>query len=146
VFNHAIAVRGSEQTRASDHLPVFADFVLGDGGPPPPPVAAVHILALLPNPGGPDEGHEEVTIGNGTAEEVNLAGWMLRDCAGNAFALTGSIPAQQQLTITMHEFSMPLNNSGDDVLLLDPQGRLRHHVSYTAAEAASGQVVRVDSR
>jgi Lamin Tail Domain len=141
VFNHAVAVRGSEQTRASDHLPVFADFVLGDGGPPPPPVVAVRILSVLPNPDGPDEGREQVTIGNGTAEAVDLTGWMLRDRAGNRFALTDSVPAQQQLTITMREFSMPLNNSGDDVSLLDPQGQVRHHVSYTAAQAASGTVV-----
>jgi hypothetical protein len=57
------------------------------------------------------------------------------------FALTGSVPAQQQLTITMREFSMPLNNAGDDVSLLDPQGQVRHHVSYTAVQAVSGQVV-----
>jgi hypothetical protein len=36
---------------------------------------------------------------------------------------------------------MPLNNSGDDVSLLDPQGQIRHHASDTAAQAASGMVV-----
>jgi hypothetical protein len=101
----------------------------------------VQILSLLPNPDGPDEGREEVTIGNGTAEEVNLAGWVLRDRAGNRFMLTGLVPAEQSLTITMREFSMPLNNSGDDVSLIDLQGHIRHHVSYTAAQAASGAVV-----
>jgi hypothetical protein len=141
VFNHASALRGSEPTRASDHLPVFADFVFGDGIPPPPPVVAVRILSLLPNPEGADEGREQVTIGNGTAEAVNLAGWMLRDRAGNRFALTGSVPVQQQLTITMREFSMPLNNSGDDVSLIDPQGQVRDHVSYSAAQAPPGQMV-----
>jgi hypothetical protein len=125
IFNHAVAVRGSEQTRASDHLPVFA----------------LRIRALLPNPEGPDEGREQVMLGNGTAEAVHLTGWTLRDRAGNRFTLTGVIPAQQQLTITMQEVSMPLNNSGDDVSLLDPQGQLRHHVSYSAGQAASGQVV-----
>jgi hypothetical protein len=55
--------------------------------------------------------------------------------------LTGLVPAQQLLTITMCEFSMPLNNSGDDVSLLDPQGQIRHHASDTAAQAASGMVV-----
>jgi hypothetical protein len=140
VFNHASALRGTEQTRASDHLPVFADFVFGDGGPPPPP-AAVRILSLLPNPEGPDEGREQVTISNGTAEAVELTGWMLRDRAGNRFALTGMVPGQQQLMITMREFSMPLNNSGDDVSLLDPQGQVRHHITYTAAQAQPGAVV-----
>jgi hypothetical protein len=122
VFNHASALRGAEPTRASDHLPVFADFVFGGAEPTPPTALAVRIISMLPNPDGPDEGREEVTIGNGTVEEINLAGWMLRDRAGNRFMLTGLVPAQQQLTITMREFSMPLNNSGDDVSLLDPQG------------------------
>jgi Lamin Tail Domain len=141
VFNHAGALRGSEPTRASDHLPVFADFFFGSAEPPPPPVVAVRIRSLLPNPDGPDEGREQVTIGNVTAEEVNLAGWLLRDRAGNRFALEGMIPAREQLTVTMRAFSMPLNNSGDDVSLIDPQGQVRHHVSYTAAQAGSGTVV-----
>jgi Lamin Tail Domain len=141
VFHHASALRGREQTRASDHLPVFADFVFGDGGPPQPPPVAVRILSLLPNPDGPDEGREQVTIGNGTAEEVNLTGWMLRDRAGNRFTLTGSVPSQQQLTITMGEFSMPLSNFGDNVALLDPQSQVRNHVSYSAAQAQPGPLV-----
>jgi hypothetical protein len=51
------------------------------------------------------------------------------------------VPARDQLTVTMREFSMPLNNSCDDVSLLDPQGQVRHHVSYTPAQVASGTVV-----
>jgi hypothetical protein len=141
VFNHASALRAAEPTRASDHLPVFADFVFGGTEPPPPPVAAVRIRALLSNPDGPDDGREQVTIGNETADEVNLVGWMLRDRAGNRFTLSGVIPAQQQLTLTMQEFSMPLNNSGDDVSLIDPQGQVRDHVSYSAAQAPPGQLV-----
>jgi len=41
----------------------------------------------------------------------------------------------------MREFSMPLNNSGDDASWIDPQGQVRHHVSYTAPQAPLGQVV-----
>jgi hypothetical protein len=115
VFNRAIAVRGSEQTRALDHLPVFADFGFGGSQTPPDFMAEVRILSVLPNPEGPDVGREQVTLGNGTAAAVDLMGWMLRDRAGNRFALIGVIPAGQQLTITMHTFSMPLNNAGDDV-------------------------------
>ncbi|HSF33091.1 MAG TPA: hypothetical protein VLK82_21805 [Candidatus Tectomicrobia bacterium] len=48
---------------------------------------------------------------------------------------------QQKLTITMREFSMSLNNSGVDVSRLDPQGQVRHHVSYAATQAQAGQVV-----
>jgi Lamin Tail Domain len=110
--------------------------VFGGTEPPQPPVVAVRIRALLPNPDGPDEGREQVTISNGTAEEVNLAGWMLRDRAGNRFTLTGVVLAQQQLMITMHAFSMPLNNSGDDVSLIDPQGQVCDHVSYSSGRGS----------
>ncbi|HSF30824.1 MAG TPA: hypothetical protein VLK82_10185 [Candidatus Tectomicrobia bacterium] len=55
--------------------------------------------------------------------------------------MTGVIEAQQQLTITMGKFSLPFNNSGDDVSRLHPQGQVGHHVSYAAAQAQPGQVV-----
>ena len=71
VFNHASVLRGSEQTRASDHLPVSADFIF-EGATSLPPVAEDSLAA--PQPHGPDEGREQVTIDNGTAEEVDLAG------------------------------------------------------------------------
>jgi hypothetical protein len=51
------------------------------------------------------------------------------------------IPTQQPLTITMRACSMPLNNASNDVSWLDPQGQVRHHVTYAAAQAASGTVV-----
>ncbi|HSF30410.1 MAG TPA: hypothetical protein VLK82_08060 [Candidatus Tectomicrobia bacterium] len=94
IFTHASALRGSAQTRASDHLPAFADFIFGPTEPPPP-VAAVHILSVLPNSDAPDEGREEVRLRNGTAEAVDLAGWMLRDRVYNRIGLAGLVPAQQ---------------------------------------------------
>lgn len=39
------------------------------------------MLARLPNPDEPAEGPEQVTIENGTAEEANYVGWILRDHA-----------------------------------------------------------------
>ena len=111
MFNHAVGVRGSEQLRAFDHLPVFAAFVFGERQPSPDPMAEVRILSVLANPEGPDEAREQVTLGNGSAAAVDLTRWMLRDRAGNRFALVGIISTGQQLTITIHTFSMPLNNS-----------------------------------
>jgi hypothetical protein len=51
------------------------------------------MLALVPNPDGQDEGREQVTIGNRTDDVVDLAGWILRDRAGNQFVLSGTIPS-----------------------------------------------------
>ena len=88
-----------------------------------------------------DQGNEQVTIQNLTDSEVDLSGWKLRDRAGNEFSLSEKICNNNTRTITMSTFSMPLNNSGDDVLLIDSQGKTRHQVSYPASEAGSGSVV-----
>ena len=124
---------------------MFADFVFGSAEPATESPFEVRIVSLLPNPEGQDKGHEQVTIGNFTASDVNLDGWKLQDRAGNHFELTGTIPANDTLLITMHKFSMPLNNSGDDVTLSNLQGGDMHHVSYSAADAQSGKVVTFDS-
>lgn len=140
VFDREVAVRGSNNNRASDHLPVFAEFVFG-ADEEPAPVLPVRITSLLPNPAGVDAGREEVTIGNFTGSQVNLAGWKLRDASGKEFALSGTVAAGARRTFVMASNSMPLNNSGDEVTLIDNTGAERHRVSYTQAQAQSGQVV-----
>ena len=119
VFDRPVAIEGTASTRASDHLPVFADFSLG--GPPIDPPAGIRIASLLLDPVGEDKGHEQVTIANGTSISLNLSGWILRDRAQNKFKPTGTVAANGSLTVTMTTHTMPLNNSGDEVFLIDPQ-------------------------
>ena len=61
----------------------------------------------------------------------SLIGWTLRDRAGNEFPLDsfGWLPAFQQVEFVMLEFSMPLNNAGNDITLLDNEGNVRYDVS-----------------
>ena len=141
VFDNIAAVEGNTNTRASDHLPVSAEFVFGTDAPDEPAAAGVRIASLLPNPAGEDAGREEVAIANSTQAPVNLSGWKLKDRADNAFALSGTIPVGGKLTIILTPNSMPLNNTGDDVLLIDPQGQTRHQVSYSAVDAQPGRVI-----
>jgi endonuclease YncB( thermonuclease family) len=101
----------------------------------------VEIIALLPNPAGPDRGHEEVTLANSTAEEINLVGWKLRDRAGNQFSLSGTIPAMSKRVIQMTDPSMPLNNDGDDLFLIDGSGAVRIRVSYSENQVAEGRQI-----
>lgn len=138
VFDREAAVRGSNNNRASDHLPVSAEFVFG-ADEEPAPVSQVRITALLPNPSGTDAGREEVTIGNLTISQVNLSGWKLRDESGNEFALSGVVAANSSRKFIMASNSMPLTNSGDEVTLIDNTGAVRHRVSYTQAQ--SGHIV-----
>lgn len=139
VFNGAVAVLGNNTTRASDHLPVFADFVFGAVGADVEG-ETVRITGLLPDPVGSDAGHEQVTLHNLTGGEVDLGGWKLMDRADNAFALFGTIPANATRTITMTAFTMPLTQSGDTVRLF--QGDVeRHRVSYDGSAVVAGQTI-----
>lgn len=142
VFDRPDGVRGNSNTRASDHLPVYADFTLtaespGGGGP----ATGIRIVSLLPDPAGDDRGKEQVTLGNFTGGAVSLAGWKLKDRGGNTYALAGSLNPGEKKTITMTQFTMPLNNSGDSVTLLDDQGQERDQVTYQASQVQQGKVI-----
>ena len=140
VFDREVAVRGGNNNRASDHLPVSAEFVFG-ADEEPETVSQVRITALLPNPSGTDAGRQEVTVGNFTDSAVSLAGWRLGDASGNECALTGTVAANSTRKFVMALNTMPLTKSGDEVTLVDNAGAARHRVSYTGAQAGSGQVV-----
>jgi endonuclease/exonuclease/phosphatase family metal-dependent hydrolase len=143
VFDDGIAIAGTSNTQASDHLPVSAEFIFEEE-PSNPPVG-IRIISLLPNPHGQDAGREEVTIGNFTTSQLNLQGWKLRDRAGKLFTLTGIVPANSKLTIIMTVNSMPLNNDGDEVELLDSQGVVKHKVTYSTSEVISGVPILFDN-
>ena len=49
IFDHEVAVRGNNETRASDHLPVSAEFIFDQPAPTPAPSGGVRVVALLPN-------------------------------------------------------------------------------------------------
>lgn len=102
----------------------------------------VDIAALLPNPQGRDEGNEKVIIRNRTARLVDLKGWHLRDLAGNRFRLSGWVDALGRLEITLNPPSMPLNNDGDEVLLIDATGVAVSQAVYGAAQVRSGEWIK----
>jgi endonuclease/exonuclease/phosphatase family metal-dependent hydrolase len=143
VFDYAVAVRGNSSTRASDHVPVYADFVFVAEAPTAPTTEGLRIVALLPNPDGSDDNHEQVTLENPSAQAISLDGWKLVDQAQNEYAFSGSIPAHSSLTITMNRKAM-LNNSGDTVWLVAPCGTEQPSVAYTSAQARSGATIRFD--
>ncbi len=143
VFDHEIAIRGGSLDMASDHLPVFADFVFGAdaGGRCELNQDGLRIAALLPNPVGTDAGREEVTLRNTSSTNINLAGWKLQDRAGDVYLLSGIVPTGGLLKIVMTEHTMPLSNSGDDVTLITPQGISKPMLSYTVSQADEGVVI-----
>ncbi len=103
---------------------------------------AVLIASLLPNPVGSDPGKERVTLRNTGTESVNLQGWFLQDLANQRVALEAVLEAGQDKEITLPAGQMPLNNSGDEVVLIDPEGKVRSKVAYSANDVNSGQPIQ----
>jgi micrococcal nuclease len=103
---------------------------------------SVKIVALLPNPNGTDAGNEQVTIVNSTNKLVKLQGWKLIDKAGNVYWLEGTVEPGKPLIVTMTDATMPLNNNGDDVVLIDADGVGRSKVSYKENQVRSGVTLR----
>jgi beta-lactamase superfamily II metal-dependent hydrolase len=101
--------------------------------PVAPATSAVVIQGLLPNPVGNDEQLEEVTLRNNAAALVSLAGWTLRDRSGMTWTLSGSLPAGQSRTFRRNGRPMSLNNTSDEITLLDASHTQRDQVSYSAS-------------
>lgn len=109
---------------------------------PYPPAVALSIASLLPDPAGPDAGFERVALANSGRETADLQGWVLQDRIGNQASLTGTVDAGQEKEIALPPGKVPLNNTGDEVALIDPDGNIQHRVSYTAKDVAPGEVIR----
>ena len=105
------------------------------------PPAALEIASLLPNPEGPDAGFENVTLRNMGVAVANIQGWSMQDRAGNRLALDGAIQAGQDWEIVLRPGQMPLNNTGDEVVLIDPDGKIQNKASYSASDVVSGRPI-----
>lgn len=98
-------------------------------------LAPLRIIALLPNPKGPDEGHEVITIMNVSPRRYELEGWKLADRSGGSVPLSGSIASGQVIQITPHADSdLRLSNRGDRVEIWDAAGALVDAVEYPALD------------
>jgi len=140
VFDGGVAAEGNDNTRASDHLPVFAQFRF-QGMSPGTPAGGVQLLAVLPNPDGIDRGNEEVHLSNNGADAITVTGWLLQDRAGNEFTITGTVPGNGMLKITLPAGKLPLNNTGDEVTLFNVAGDEVDSESYSKSDAKPGDVV-----
>ena len=107
--------------------------------------SAVRIDSLLPNPKGRDEGNEQVTLFNITGKAVSLRGWSLRDKQKNTYSLSGSIKPKGKLVVTMKNNSMPLNNDGDTITLLEGK-TIRHIFTYNEKQSGAGRVVKTNKK
>ncbi len=106
------------------------------------PQVAVRITSLLPNPSGADAGFEQLQLSNTGRVGVSLEGWSMQDRSGRRFALRGDIKPGQTTEITLQAGEMPLNNTGDEITLIDQHGKIMNAVSYSAGDVISGQSIQ----
>lgn len=98
---------------------------------PLPAAPPLRIVSLLPNPAGEDETDEEVTIRNIGTIAVSLSGWRLRDLADNLWPLDGvTLQPGEELRLRRNREALSLNNGGDRIRLLDPNGAIVHSIEY----------------
>lgn len=97
------------------------------------------ISEFLPNPEGSDTGNDNSNSGewielyNKGEEEVNLEGWQLDDEeeGSNPYTIKNkTIKAKEYLVFYRSETKIALNNNGDEVRLIHPDGKITSKVSY----------------
>ncbi|TKJ34600.1 MAG: hypothetical protein CEE38_17145 [Planctomycetes bacterium B3_Pla] len=112
----------------TDHFPVVVRLRCEDETQ----TGTLLIVALLPNPPGKDIDKETATIRNVSQQAINLNGWKLRDLSGKTWSLSslGMIQPGAEKTITRHGQPMSLNNDGDTIDLIDPDGDVVDSVTY----------------
>lgn len=110
-----------------------------------PPTAAtaqtyssgVYINEIVPNPAGSDEQEEFIEIFNSNSSDVDLSGWQLQDRAGTITTYTipsvTKIMAGGFLIFKRPDTKIMLNNDGDGVNLLTPNGKITDSVGFLNA-------------
>lgn len=110
---------------------------LARSSPENPILSGILIDELLPSPKGPDETEEWIEIFNQNSTEVNLSGWIIRDISGKTNSYTfpkGTIiPSYGFLVLSREKTKIVLNNEGDGLNLIQPDGKLFDTVTYKNA-------------
>jgi len=104
---------------------------------------------ILPSPEGPDEKEEWIEIFNQNNFEVDLSGWQIADTEGKTtifiFSTGTKISAKGFLVLSRPTTKITLNNDGDGLNLIQPDGKIIDSVTYK--KAPQGQSFnRIDSK
>lgn len=106
---------------------------------------ALRIVSLIPDPVGDDFSSEQITFRNVGIADINLAGWRVRDLAGNVWELDGlaSIATNADKQLLRNGAPMSLNNGGDEIELVAPDGTVVQSVTYS--QVSTGEVVTANA-
>lgn len=94
------------------------------------------ISEIFPNPEGPDEGNEFITICNNTTSSINLSDYLLDDSkdGSDPHQMEGALYSTECKTITDNESEITLNNSEDSVRIINQEGNVISEISYENPE------------
>jgi hypothetical protein len=96
------------------------------------------INEVLPSPTGSDLTDEWIEIFNPNNFEFNLSGWKIQDTIGKIktyiFPKGTKILAKGFLVLKRPESKITLNNDGDGLKLIDPEGKTIDEISYQKAQ------------
>lgn len=87
----------------------------------------LELSELFPNPASPqtDSADEFIELFNPTAKEIDLSGWKLKDESGVVYIIKGkTIAATGWMSISVIDSKITLNNTGDSVQLINPNGEV----------------------
>lgn len=95
------------------------------------------INEFLPNPEGDDAAGEFIELFNPSMQAVDLSGWQLDDAIAGSKVYTipsgTSLAAHAYAVFTREQTGIALNNTGDDVHLLDPNGTVQVRADYSGS-------------
>jgi endonuclease YncB( thermonuclease family) len=128
-------------TRRPEQFVILPDPSPNPVPPAPAPVAgSVVVVAALPDPVGPDQGAETVTLLDTLAVAIDLTGWTLVDAAGGRQPLDGSIGAGETRVFRLGT-ALALGNGGDTLTLVDAKGVTVDRVEYRATQVRPGRTI-----
>jgi len=97
----------------------------------------LRLSELYPNTGGNDVTHEFIEIENTGDQSVSLHGWILKDASGTTFLFSkdAMIAANTFNAFLRPETDISLNNDGDTIVLIAPDGAIVDTQTYDHAKS-----------
>lgn len=126
----------------TDHLPVVL-LLRTDPEPAEESTCQLRIAAAMPNPSGKESQFEAVHLRNMGEAPVSLTGWRVADSRGAVWTLDGTdgtASAGGTVVVLRRGRPMGLNNEGDTIVLLRPDGSICDTESY--GDAGSDVVIQ----
>lgn len=95
----------------------------------------LRFVELYPNTNGSDEEEEYVVIENTGSEAIDVSGWSIQDASTKRFAFKDAaiLAAGATIAVGRPQTKLTLNNGGDTLELIAPDGEVVDRVTYTTS-------------